>query len=65
MLAVAVAGSGAAAVGERQDQTGAAAWYSPDGSTWVASSGAALDNGGLEMVMTAVAADGSGFFAAG
>jgi hypothetical protein len=40
MLAVAVAGSGAAAVGERQDQTGAAAWYSPDGSTWVASSGA-------------------------
>ena len=65
MLAVVAAGSGAVAVGERQDQTGAAAWYSPDGSTWVSSTGSGLANGGLEMVMTAVAADGSGFAAAG
>jgi hypothetical protein len=65
MLAVVAAGSGAVAVGERQDQTGAAAWHSPDGSTWVSSTGSGLDNGGLEMLMTALAADGSGFAAAG
>jgi hypothetical protein len=65
MLAVVAAGNGAVGVGERADQTGAAAWYSPDGSTWVSASGPGLDNYGLEMVMTAVASDGSGFVAAG
>ncbi len=65
MVAVASSGTGVAAVGERRDQTGAAAWSSTDGSTWVSSSGGGLDNSGLQMVMTAVAADGSGFVAAG
>lgn len=65
MLAVAASGTGVAAVGERQDQTGAASWFSADGSTWVASSGGGLDNGGLQMVMTAVALGDSGFVAAG
>jgi hypothetical protein len=65
MLSVVAAGSGAVAVGERKDQTGAAAWYSPDGQTWNWSSGPGLDNGGLEMVMMSVAADASGFVAAG
>ena len=65
MLAVVAAGGGAVAVGERTDQSGAAAWYSPDGSTWVSASRAGLDNYGLQMVMTAVAADGPGFVAAG
>ncbi|MFI5258228.1 MAG: WD40/YVTN/BNR-like repeat-containing protein [Candidatus Limnocylindrales bacterium] len=65
MLAVAASGTGLVAVGERQDQTGAAAWFSTDGSTWVSSSGSGLDNGGLEMVMTAVAVEGAGFVAAG
>ncbi|MGA2514412.1 MAG: hypothetical protein ABSG37_12470 [Candidatus Limnocylindrales bacterium] len=65
MLAVVGDGNGAVAVGEGQDQTGAAAWYSPDGLTWVSASGAGLDNYGLQVVMTAVTADGSGFVAAG
>jgi hypothetical protein len=65
MLAVAAGSSGFAAVGELQDQTGAAAWFSADGSTWLASSGSGLDNGGYQMVMTGVAAAGSGFVAAG
>jgi hypothetical protein len=65
MLAVAASGTGVAAVGERWDQTGAAAWFSSDGSAWVSSSGTGLDNVGLQMVMTAVAVDGSGFVAAG
>ena len=65
MLSVVAAGNGAVAVGERKDQTGAAAWYSADGRTWISSSGPGLDNGGLEMVMMSVAADASGFVAAG
>jgi hypothetical protein len=65
MLAIAAAGSGAVAVGERDDQTGAAAWYSPDGSNWVSASGSGLDNGGLQMVMDSIASDGSGYVAAG
>jgi hypothetical protein len=65
MLAVVAAGGGVVAVGERQDQTGAAAWYSADGENWVSASGSGLDNGGLQLVMTAVASDGSGFVAAG
>ena len=71
MLAVAagagspVGAGGLAAVGELADQTGAAAWYSTDGSTWALSSGPGLDNGGLQMVMTAVGSSASGFVAAG
>ncbi len=65
MLSVVADGSGAVAVGERTDQTGAAAWYSPDGSAWAADSGPGLDNGGLQMVMSGVSAYGSGFVAAG
>ncbi len=65
MLSVVTAGGGAVAVGERKDQTAAAAWYSLDGRTWSSSSGPGLDNGGLEMVMMSVAADASGFVAAG
>jgi hypothetical protein len=65
MLAVAAGGGGVAAVGESQQQTGAAAWFSADGSTWDVSSGPALDNGGLQMVMMAVGRSASGFAAAG
>jgi len=65
MLAAAASAAGVVAVGERQDQAGAAAWFSSDGSAWVSSSGTGLDNVGLQMVMTAVAVDGSGFVAAG
>ena len=65
MLAVASGMPGLVAVGELQDQTGAAAWFSADGSTWVAADRSGLDNGGLQMVMTAVARTGSSFVAAG
>lgn len=65
MLAVAGSATGLVAVGERQDQTGAAAWFSEDGTSWTTASGSGLDNDGLQMVMTAVAVDGSGFVAAG
>jgi hypothetical protein len=66
MLAVAAGGPGFAAVGETTDQTGAAAWTSVDGSIWTpAPEQPALANGGLQMVMTAVAADGTGLVASG
>jgi hypothetical protein len=65
MLAVAAGGGGVAAVGELQQQNGAAAWFSVDGSTWAVSSGPGLDNGGLQMVMMAVGRSASGFAAAG
>jgi hypothetical protein len=65
MLAVLSGGPGIVAVGELAAQTGAAAWFSADGSDWQASSGPGLDNYGLQMVMTAVGRAGSGFVAAG
>jgi hypothetical protein len=65
MLAVAPAGPGLVAVGELAGQTGAAAWFSADGSTWGTAGGSGLDNGDLEMVMTAVGRSGSGVVAAG
>ena len=66
MLAVTAGQSGFVAVGETTDQTGAAAWTSADGSTWVpAPVQPGLNNGGLQMVMTAVAAGGTGFVASG
>jgi hypothetical protein len=65
MLGVVAGGPGIVAVGELAAQTGAAAWFSADGSDWQASSGPGLDYYGLEMVMTAVSRDGSGFVAAG
>ena len=65
MLAVVAAGSAAVAVGEREDQTGAAAWYSADGLNWSSAGGPALDNFGLQMVMDSITRDGSGFVAAG
>ena len=65
MLAVAAGHGGVAAVGELQQQTGAAAWFSVDGSAWAVSSGPGLDNGGLQMVMMAVGRSASGFAAAG
>ena len=65
MLAIASSRPAVVAVGELQDQTGAAAWYSTDGSTWVAAARTGLDNDGLQMVMTAVSPTNSGFVAAG
>ena len=65
MLAVAAGRGGVAAVGELQEQTGAAAWFSADGSNWAVSSGPGLDNGGLQMVMMAVGPSATGFAAAG
>ena len=65
MLGVAAGGPGIVAVGELVAQTGAAAWFSADGSDWQASSGPGLQNYGLQMVMTAVNRDGSGLVAAG
>jgi hypothetical protein len=65
ILAVVSAGSAAVAVGEREDQTGAAAWYSADGLSWISAPGPALDNFGLQMVMDSITRDGSGFVAAG
>lgn len=66
MLAVTAGQPGFVAVGETSDQTAAAAWSSIDGWTWVpAPAQVALDNGGLQMIMTAVAAGGTGFVASG
>jgi photosystem II stability/assembly factor-like uncharacterized protein len=67
MLAVAAGSGGFAAVGENVDQTAAAAWISTDGSTWSAVPDQdAFANGGLQMVVEAVAADpGGGFVADG
>jgi hypothetical protein len=68
MLAVATLGSSFVAVGENVDQTAAEAWTSADGSTWQeAPAQPGLENGGLQMVMTAVAASAanSGVVAAG
>jgi hypothetical protein len=64
-LAGGSSGGGFSAVGENVDQTAAAAWTSSDGSSWAAvPDQSALDNDGLEMVMTAIAADGSNGFVA-
>jgi hypothetical protein len=65
MLAVAAAGPGLVSVGELDNQTGAAAWFSADGSTWGSAGGPGLRNGGLQMVITAVGRTGSGIVAAG
>lgn len=65
MLGVVAGGPGIVAVGELQAQTGAAAWFSADGSNGQASTGPGLQNYGLQMVMTAVGRDDSGFVAAG
>ncbi len=65
MLAITAGGPGLVAVGELQMQTGAVAWYSTEGSTWGSPGRAGLDNGGRQMVMTAVARTGSGVVAAG
>jgi hypothetical protein len=66
-MAVISTGPGFVAVGENVDQTAAAAWTSTDGSGWLSvSAQPALDNGGLQMVMTAVSAStGGGIVAAG
>ncbi len=65
MLAVAFGAGVFAAVGENVDQTAAAAWTSADGSSWsVAPDQPALTNFGLQMVMMAIAVDGSGGFVA-
>ncbi len=66
-LAVVAAGLGFVAVGESVDQTAAAAWSSTDGSSWIAAADEpALQNEGMQMVMTAVAvAPGAGVIAAG
>jgi hypothetical protein len=66
--AIAGSGPGFVAVGENVDQTAAAAWTSADGSSWSAATAQpGLDNFGLQMVMTAVAATpgGTGVVAAG
>lgn len=72
MLAVAAlaasSGPGFVSVGENVYQTAAAAWTSADGWTWTAAPAQpGLDNFGLQMVITAVAATtgGTGVVAAG
>jgi hypothetical protein len=66
MLSLAAGSNGFTAVGENTDQTSAMAWTSADGLGWQAAPPQpALGNYGLEMVMTAVAWDGSRFVADG
>jgi hypothetical protein len=66
MLAVAAGRDGLCAVGETVDQTGAAAWSSTDGLTWIsAAAQPGLENDGMQMVMMSIGWDGSDFFADG
>jgi hypothetical protein len=65
MLAVTFGSGVFAAVGENVDQTAAAAWTSTDGSAWsLAPEQPALANAGMQMVMMAIAVDGSAGFVA-